>query len=143
MSTGSGSTGSAASRSAHAGLEFVAGSHRWGRRFVPRKFVDHQPYAAADARYELVPDIDARRDEHRIIRFDVAPGDVLAFHFRTLHAAPGTAGRTVHRRRAVSFRYVGDDPRFVTRPWLQSPPFDDVRPGEALDDGRFPVVAPA
>jgi ectoine hydroxylase-related dioxygenase (phytanoyl-CoA dioxygenase family) len=123
-----------------AGLEFVAGSHRWGRRFVPRKFVDHQPYATADDGYELVPDIDAQRASLRILRFDVVPGDVIAFHFRTLHAAPGTAGRTRHRRRAVSFRYVGDDARFATRPWLHSPPFDDVRLGEHLDDARFPVV---
>ena len=43
--------------------------------------------------------------------------------------------------RAVSFRYVGDDARFATRPWLHSPPFDDVRPGEQLDDARFPVVS--
>jgi ectoine hydroxylase-related dioxygenase (phytanoyl-CoA dioxygenase family) len=124
-----------------AGLEFVVGSHRWGRRFVPRKFVDHSPYTAAAGGYELVPDVDAERDRHRFARFGVVPGDVIAFHFRTLHAAPGTAGRTAHRRRAVSFRYVGDDARFATRPWLHSPPFDDVRPGEPLDDERFPVVS--
>lgn len=124
---------------AEAGLEFIAGSHRWGRRFVPRKFVDSEPYAAAEQGYELVPDIDAERDAHRIIRFDLEPGDVLAFSFRTLHAAPGTAGRTTQRRRAVSFRYVGHDARFALRPWLHSPPYDDVRPGEPLDD-RFPVV---
>jgi ectoine hydroxylase-related dioxygenase (phytanoyl-CoA dioxygenase family) len=118
-----------------AALEFVAGSHRWGRRFVPRKFVDHTPYAAADQGYELVPDIDAERDRHRIVRFALEPGDVLAFHFRTLHGAPGSAAR----RRAVSFRYVGDDARFALRPWLHSPPYDDVHPGEPLDD-RFPLV---
>jgi ectoine hydroxylase-related dioxygenase (phytanoyl-CoA dioxygenase family) len=123
-----------------ASLEFIAGSHRWGRRFVPRKFVDHEPYAAAEQGYELVPDLDGERDAHRIIRFAVEPGDVIAFSFRTLHAAPGTAGRTAHRRRAVSFRYVGDDARFALRPWLHSPPYEDVRPGEPLDD-RFPLVA--
>jgi ectoine hydroxylase-related dioxygenase (phytanoyl-CoA dioxygenase family) len=125
---------------AEAGLEFVAGSHLWGRRFVPRKFVDHEPYAAAEQGYELVPDIDRERSDHRFLRFDVRPGDVIAFHFRTLHSAPGTAGLTSHRRRAVSFRYVGDDARFASRPWLHSPPFDGVRPGEPLDDARFPPV---
>ena len=124
-----------------AGLEFVAGSHRWGRRFVPRKFVDHTPYAAEARGFELVPDIESARGEHRILRWAVEPGDVLAFHYRTLHAAPGTTGRTPHRRRAVSFRYVGDDAVFATRPWLHSPPFDPIAPGEPLDDARFPLVA--
>ena len=44
--------------------------------------------------FELVPDIDAVRDQHEIVSFDVEPGDVIAFHYRTLHSAPGTAGRT-------------------------------------------------
>ena len=47
----------------------------------------------ADDGFELVPDIDAVRDAaDDIVAFDVEPGDVIAFHFRTLHAAPGTAG---------------------------------------------------
>ena len=33
------------------------------------------------------------------------------------------------------------DARFATRPWLHSPPFDDVVPGAELDGARFPVVA--
>lgn len=124
-----------------AGLEFVAGSHRWNRQFVPRKFVDHVEYADALGDYELVPDIDAERDQHRIINEAVEPGDVVAFHYRTLHAAPGTAGLISHRRRAVSFRYVGDDAVFATRPWLHSPPFEPLTPGAPLDDERFPLAA--
>lgn len=127
---------------AAAGLEFLVGSHRWGRRFVPRRFVDHAPYAAADGGFEFVPDVEAERDQHEFVRFDIEPGDVLAFHFRTLHAAPGTAGLTSSRRRAVSMRYVGDDAVFALRPWLHSPPFEqgDLVPGQPLDDPRFPLV---
>ncbi|HEY4331579.1 MAG TPA: phytanoyl-CoA dioxygenase family protein [Ilumatobacteraceae bacterium] len=127
---------------AAAGVEFLSGSHRWGRRFVPRKFVDHTPYAAAEAGFELVPDIDAEREQHRMVAFDVQPGDAIAFHFRTLHAAPGTAGLTAHRRRAVSLRYIGDDAVFASRPWLHSPPFEqrDLVLGQPLDDARFPLV---
>ena len=126
---------------ASAGVEFVAGSHRWGRWFVPRRFVDHRPYADADDRFELVPDVDAHRDDHRILAFDVEPGDVIAFHFRTLHGAPGTEGLTT-RRRVVSLRWLGDDATFTLRPWLHSPPFEqrDLTPGEPLDDDRFPLV---
>ncbi len=124
-----------------AGVEFIVGSHRWGRRFVPRKFVDHTAFVAGASGFELVPDIDLVRDQHEIVSFAVEPGDVIAFHYRTLHSAPGTAGLTTTRRRAVSFRYLGSDARFATRPWLHSPPYDPVAPGEPLDDRRFPLVA--
>ena len=88
-----------------AGVEFIVGSHLWGRRFVPRKFVDHTSYVDGASGFELVPDIEPVRDQHEIVSFDVEPGDVIAFHYRTLHSAPGTLGRTTTRRRAASFRY--------------------------------------
>ena len=124
-----------------AGVEFVVGSHLWNRRFVPRKFIDASAYAAEANGFELVPDIDADRDRHEIVSFDVEPGDVIAFHYRTLHSAPGTAGRTTTRRRAVSFRYVGSDARFATRPWKVSPPYDPFTAGQPLDDERFPLLS--
>ena len=126
---------------AAAGVEFVAGSHRWGRWFIPRRFADHVPYAEEAGRFELVPDVDRARDQHRIVAFDVVPGDVIAFHFRTLHDAPGTEGLGT-RRRVVSFRFLGDDATFTLRPWLHSPPFEqqDLVAGGPLDDDRFPLV---
>jgi ectoine hydroxylase-related dioxygenase (phytanoyl-CoA dioxygenase family) len=125
---------------AHAGLRFVAGSHRWGRWFVPRRFLDHVPYADGDERFELVPDIDTELDRHTVLAWDVAPGDVIAFHFRTLHDAPGNTQPT--RRRAVSLRWLGDDATFALRPWLHSPPFEPgaLVEGGPLDDPRFPLV---
>ena len=123
------------------GMEFVAGSHRWDRWFVPRRFVDNVSYADAGDGFELVPDIDAERERHRIVSFDVEPGDVIAFHFRVLHDAPGTEALT-HGRRAVSFRWLGDDATFALRPWLHSPPFEprSLTIGGPLDDDRFPLV---
>ncbi|MEO7369218.1 MAG: phytanoyl-CoA dioxygenase family protein [Ilumatobacteraceae bacterium] len=123
-----------------AGVEFIVGSHLWGRRFVPRKFVDHTAFVADARGFEMVPDIEADRDQHEIVSYDIEPGDVIAFHYRTLHSAPGTAGLTTTRRRAVSFRYLGSDARFATRPWLHSPPYDPITPGDPLDDERFPLV---
>ncbi len=75
-----------------AGVAFIAGSHRWGRWFVPRRFVDHQPYAERGGRYELVPDLDPERHSHPVLAYDVVPGDVIAFHFRTLHERAGHRG---------------------------------------------------
>jgi ectoine hydroxylase-related dioxygenase (phytanoyl-CoA dioxygenase family) len=125
-------------------LRFIAGSHLWGRWFVPRRFVDHVPYADAQDRFEILPEFD---DEiaalgHTVISTPVEPGDIVAFHFRTVHSAPGNLRAS--RRRAVSFRYVGDDATTATRPWLHSPPFDGIVDGAPLDgDGRFPVCFPA
>jgi ectoine hydroxylase-related dioxygenase (phytanoyl-CoA dioxygenase family) len=129
---------------AAAGVEFIRGSHRWGRWFVPRKFVDHSPYAPCDDRFELIPDLDAERDQLDILRFDLEPGDAIAFHFRTVHDAPGTAA-LAGRRRAFSARFFGDDATFALRPWLHSPPFEprDLVEGGPLDDPRFPVLASA
>ena len=127
---------------AAAGVEFLLGSHRWPRRFVPRKFVDSTAYTDPVHGFELVPDIDAEREQHTIVSFDVEPGDAIAFSYRILHAAPGTSGLTNSRRRAVSLRYVGDDAVFALRPWLHSPPFEPhaLVVGRPLDDPRFPVV---
>lgn len=126
-------------------VRFLAGSHRWDRWFIPRRFIDHSPYAAESGRYQHLPDIDAlvtgATDEHRILSFDVEPGDVVVFHFRTLHDAPGNPS-TERRRRVVSLRWVGDDAVWAERPWQVSPPYEaeGLRPGDELDDERFPVV---
>ncbi len=81
------------------------------------------------------------RDQHEIVSFDMEPGDVIAFHYRTVHSAPGTAGRTTARRRAVSFRYLGSDARFATRPWLHSPPYDPIDSGRAARRRTVPLGA--
>jgi len=126
---------------ASSGLQFAVGSHRWGRRFVPRRFLDHVPYADADDRFELLPPGDELVRGHELAGWDIEPGDVIAFHYRTLHGAPGNDLPT--RRRAVSLRWVGDDAVFATRPWTTSPPYepDGLVPGSPLgDDVRFPVA---
>ncbi len=73
-------------------LRFIAGSHRWNRWFIPRRFIDHAPYGTADDRYEQLPDrfvgSDGELDGETVISLPVEPGDVVCFHFRTLHGAP-------------------------------------------------------
>ncbi len=128
-----------------AGVRFLVGSHTWNRWFIPRKFIDHAPYAAPSSKYELLPDIDALLADDptlRVVSFDVEPGDIVAFHYRTLHDAAGTIG-TGTRRRVVSLRWIGDDATFATRPWQPSPPFEanGMTEGDPLDDPRFPLVA--
>lgn len=126
-------------------VEFIAGSHTWNRLFQPKMFVGRD-YPDNPDGFEIMPDIDAERDRHRIIKFDLKPGDCAAFHFRTVHGAPGNRSTDTWRR-AIAFRFTGDDVTFQLRKGVMSPPFPDMddcrlKPGDSLDSELFPVVAP-
>lgn len=119
---------------------FVAGSHRWGKLYYPRRFDDGANYAYGDSGYEAVPDIDAAPERYEILSWDLEPGDALAFHFLTLHGAPGN--RAPSRRRGFSTRWLGDDAHFVKRPGATSPPYPGIglKDGERMREDWFPVV---
>ena len=119
-------------------MECVAGSHRWGRDFKPMRF-NGQPLYSDDG-FERMPDIDALRDQLSILGWEMAPGDAIAFNFRTIHGAP--ANRSGSRRRVFSSRWVGDDARFAVRGGTTSPPFPGLHlaDGAPLDAPIFPVI---
>jgi len=120
-------------------VEFVAGSHNWGRWFRPERFNRTALYEGDGL--EPVPDIDANRANFSILGWDLEPGDCVAFHFLTLHGAPGNASTTA-RRRGFSTRWIGDDARFAVRKGTTSPPFRGVRlkRGQPMDAPEFPLV---
>ncbi|MGK0169723.1 MAG: ectoine hydroxylase-related dioxygenase (phytanoyl-CoA dioxygenase family) [Gammaproteobacteria bacterium] len=120
-------------------VEFIAGSHRWGKWFAPKRFADNNDHPGAQG--EAVPDIDSEREQHQVLSWALAPGDCIAFHALTLHGAPGNNSASV-RRRAVATRWTGDDARFVRREGFMSPPFDDVHLdiGAPMDSPHFPIV---
>ena len=122
-------------------LRAILGSHRWGKKFIPRKFVDQSPYVASAEQYEPLPDSQQLDVADNIESFEAMPGDVVAFHFRTLHSAPSTTNYP-DRRRVVSFRYVDSDAIWATRPWKTSPPLEPraLQPGDLLNDERFPLI---
>lgn len=121
-------------------LNFLAGSHRGKKTYMPRRFKTLQPLEGDVTDYAAFPDIDP--DDPAIRSFAVDPGDVLAFDFHTLHDAP--ANPTDRRRRAVSFRFVGEGTRYVARPHEVSPPFPDMGLELAMNDPLpeewFPTV---
>ena len=121
--------------------EYVAGSHASGVLYYPRMFVSHENYSAGVDGFESVPDIDAHRDQYEILSWNLALGDCLVFHMRTVHGAPSTLGLK-SRRRGFSSRWLGDDARFATRPWTTSPPYPGIRlkPGDSMEHPEFPVV---
>ena len=121
-------------------VRFVRGSHRWGRLFYPRVFLDGADFNTTDAGLEAVPDVDAHPQDYDILAWDLEPGDVIAFDFRTLHGT--TADKVQGRRRALSTRWLGDDVTYCRRPGETSPPFPDIglKDGDRVREDWFPVV---
>ena len=119
-------------------VEYVKGSHRWGKKYQPKSFV-------GDGRYQQdgldpLPDFNAIRDELDIVSFDMEPGDCTLHHGLTVHGAPGNS-RSDRRRRAYVTRWAGDDvtydPRDGTQPMLRDP---GLNAGDSVDSDLWPVV---
>lgn len=119
-------------------VEFIAGSHRSGVIYAPTMFDGKR--LNDNPRWHDVSEIDDMRRRGRILGWACRPGDAVAFSFKTLHGAAGN--HSTMRRRAVSFRFVGDDVRFARRDGPTSPPFADValNHGDELEAPEFPVV---
>ena len=122
-------------------LEFVAGSHL-GPWLMPRSFMDSQAKWVPEGTLADLPDIEGHRGDHRILGWELDPGDVVCFHMLTLHAARGVDG--ARRRRVFSVRFLGDDITHAPRRWKTSPDFpgliDELPEGAALHHPLFPVV---
>ena len=71
-------------------LEFVAGSHL-GPWLMPRTFMDEEANWFPEGDLAELPDIDADRDAHEILGWELEPGDAVFFHMLTLHAAGGVS----------------------------------------------------
>lgn len=77
-----------------------------------------------------------------IVSFDVEPGDVIIHHVLTVHGAGGNPSE--RWRRAVSFRYCGDQVRYLDRAGAipQVGTSHDLVSGERLMSLDYPVVWP-
>lgn len=123
-------------------LRLIAGSHRWERMVRPVSWADDADFYER-GEWTPVPDPDTDPADHRILEWQMEPGDAVLFHFRTVHGARGNPGGG--RRRALSLRFVGDDARYVERPGRTSPPFPGhgMVAGQRLREDWFPVITPA
>lgn len=121
-------------------LEFVAGSHSWGKYFRPERF-DKTPLNENDG-LEPVPNIDGTRDKYSVLGWALEPGDAVAFNYMTLHGAPANTSAS-EQRRAFSLRLLGDDVRYAKREGVKtSPPFRSVTlaHGAVMDAPEFPLL---
>ncbi len=121
-------------------VEYIVGSHRWGKWFAPKRFADSAEHQGTDS-METIPDEATLRAQHTMHSYELQPGDCIAFHALTVHGAPGNA--QPGRRRAFAARFTGDDARFVLRDGFMSPPPPTTgapRNGAAMDSDAFPVI---
>jgi ectoine hydroxylase-related dioxygenase (phytanoyl-CoA dioxygenase family) len=123
-------------------LEFLRGSHLWGRRFHPRNFdsgLDRQTEAREESLQSFIAS-----DPDQVITTEADPGDCIVFHALTLHRAFGNTLLDA-RRRAVVLRLVGPsvvyEPRPRTIPLIWAPA---LAPGSPLgtDGELFPRLWP-
>ncbi|MEH6494134.1 MAG: phytanoyl-CoA dioxygenase family protein [Pseudomonas marincola] len=130
---------------------YIKGSHKWGKMYAPAAFGTNTGYADiyAKAGFEPLPDIEAERDKHEILSWEMSPGDVIIHHPLTLHYAAGNASLT-GRRRGLALRYLGDDANFDDRPgtFLENQKVMsilsnfDMKDGDRFEDPYFPKVWP-
>lgn len=128
------------------GLTFLAGSHRWGKLFMPSNFREQAPFEGDMQNYHAIDSVDFDDPQHQKLSWDMQPGDALAFDFRTLHAA--TAGNqpleeTVHR---MSLRFGDEAVRFQPRgQWTEETSAHLQQlgcvPGGAVDCALLPRLA--
>jgi ectoine hydroxylase-related dioxygenase (phytanoyl-CoA dioxygenase family) len=127
------------------GVEFLRGSHRWGRKFMPASFQDETPLgdpnSEGDGSYERMPDIEARREEFDIIGWSLEPGDAIVFDARAVHGAPGNR-RGGSRMRRMATRWAKADARYAPkgRVWSGLAEGHGLAPGDPLPCALFPIV---
>lgn len=133
-------------------VQYIQGSHRWGKMYAPASFSKDSGFAEMYKKMNLqpLPDIEAERDQHTILHWEMEPGDVLIHHPLTLHYASGNASAT-GRRRGLALRYLGDDAVYDDRPgtFIHNPKVRELLPpvelqdGDAMEHEIFPQVWPS
>ena len=128
-------------------MRYVRGSHRWGTFFKANVFVsqtsigDLMPEACDEENQVQLPDIEGNPDQYDILTHPSEPGDVIVHHSNLIHGS-GPNYRGDVTRRAVSFRYAGDDVRY--RFHRSAPPQPhhtyELKDGDRIDSEQFPVV---
>ena len=126
------------------GLEFIRGSHRWGRHFETFDYnADGSGYGDMPDRNpetEPIPDFDAERDQHEILSWDLKSGDAVAFHALTVHHANRNATDGLPRK-GYALRFTGNEIRYRVAPamnqYVLNPELD---PGDVMDSEQYPVV---
>jgi hypothetical protein len=124
------------------GLECIAGSYRNRELYWPATaYGDLNPIPEGRRR---CPDFEARRGDPDVtfLGWDMAPGDALFIHPRTLHFSRGNT--TAARRVAYATWWHGDDVTWAHRPECETGPpgvdFAAMPRGARPDAPHFPIL---
>lgn len=120
-------------------MEYIRGSHKWGKTYAPNVLIAQSIDPTSP--YDKAPDIEGNRENYDIISFDVRPGDVIIHNVMTVHGSGGNKTSDRHRR-AVAFRYCGDDIRYFDKPGAIEQPYIEtpLKNGERLHSDDYPLV---
>lgn len=120
-------------------MEYIRGSHKWGKTYAPNVLIAQSIDPTSP--YDKAPDIEGNRDDFDIISFDVQPGDVIIHNVMTVHGSGGNKTTDRHRR-AIAFRYCGDDIRYFDKPGAIEQPYIEtpLNNGERLHSDDYPLV---
>ena len=124
-------------------LEFIAGSHLWEKWYQPFTVKKDGSQAAfyegTDQVFEPLPDFETERDKHKILCWEMEPGDVMLFDGMIVHGAKANTSPAMRRGYAV--RYTGDGMTYHTdgevNPIIVNPHLKD---GQTLDSDQYPAV---
>ena len=122
------------------GLEFVRGSHTWSTRY--KAVTPGYDKYMMDTDLPISPNFADERGDYDVVGWDMTPGDVLIFGPTVAHGSAGNSSNE-HDRRALAFRYAGEDvryaPRHATMPLLWD---HGLNEGDPLGGPLFPQVWP-
>ncbi len=121
------------------GMEYIRGSHLWGKTYAPNLLIAQSIDPMSP--YEKLEDIESNIHKHDVIRFDVEPGDVIIHHVMTVHGSSGNKSKE-KMRRAIAFRYCGDDITYFDKPGALEQPFvtHKLENGDRLHSDDYPLV---
>ncbi|MEZ4308360.1 MAG: phytanoyl-CoA dioxygenase family protein [Polyangiaceae bacterium] len=130
------------------GVQFVAGSHRWPVRYRPIEPYTPELWRKRNMDLPECPSFfsgagesgGGESGEHRILSWDLEPGDCVVFTALTIHGSTGNASST-ERRRGFATRWCGDGVTFIDDPHVLDLPWSPgLATGEPLGGALFPEV---
>ena len=122
-------------------VKFVKGSHKWGKTYLPKVWLNDEDFNTEDDGYDgVVPDIIGHTHLYDLAYWPLEPGDTILFSFKTLHGT--TEGEMNKKRSAFSTRWMGDDMRYLSRSGETSPPYVNTGmiTGDKMRKDWFPVI---
>ncbi len=122
-------------------MQYIRGSHLWNKTYAPNLFISQTPML--DAEDPKLPDIENNLEKYDIVTVPANPGDIIIHDVMTVHGSGGNLSKTQNRR-AMSFRYCGDDITYYDRPGAIPQPYitTNLPDNAPLYSKDYPLVWP-